>query len=106
MAFIAIAGEGGTVCNQKEALAFAALKYALGAGPQCSWGTGAGVLTKAVGDAAVTSVNINYADSGLFGALIAAKAEVAGSAAKAAIGVLKSGSISDKDAERGTIILF
>lgn len=107
-AFVAIAGEGGTVCNQKEALAFGALKYALGAGPQCSWGIGAGVLQKAVGEspnAAVKAINVNYADSGLFGAIIAAKYDAAGAATKAVLDVLKSGNVSDKDANRGKNLL-
>lgn len=107
-AFIAIAGEGSGLCNSKESLAFNALKYALGAGPQCSWGLGAGPLSKAVAESrcgSSTAINISYADSGLFGALIASEADYAGSILKSTLQVLKSGNVSDKDAARGKNLL-
>lgn len=89
-------------------MAFSALKYALGAGPQCSWGVGSGPLSKSLGENArgtATAINISYADSGLFGALIAAEADSAGSILKSTLQVLKSGSVSDKDAARGKALL-
>lgn len=89
-------------------MAFQGLKYALGAGPNCSWGLGSGPLQKSLGESAhgtTTAININYGDSGLFGVLIAAEAEYAGSILKEALKVLKSGSISDKDAARGNLHL-
>lgn len=57
--------------NSKEAYAFAALKYAIGAGPQIKYGTGVSPFSKAVQSfkhpVGISAFNISYSDAGLFG---------------------------------------
>lgn len=59
-----------------EAVAFAVLKYALGAGPSAKRGIGAGPLNQAVAkasshEASVSAFSAAYSDSGLFGFVLA-----------------------------------
>lgn len=107
LAYVAVATESAAA-SAKEAVAFSVLKYALGAGPSTKRGIGAGPLTQAVGgvgDSAVTAFNVSYADSGLFGFVIAASPEKITPAVQAAIGVVRGGSIKDADIVRGKALL-
>nr|CAI5845163.1 unnamed protein product [Callosobruchus analis] len=105
-AFVAIAGEGAAATNTKEALACAVLQRALGTGPQTKWSLhDNGVLAKSIGNQpegfASTAINVNYSDTGLVGVLVAAPAKCAKNIVQAAYSVMKSGSISDADVNRG-----
>ncbi|CAG9824416.1 unnamed protein product [Phaedon cochleariae] len=106
MAYVAVAGEGASSKCPKEALAFAVLQRAIGVGPQIKWATSDnGAFSRAVGgacaDYASTAVNVSYSDVGLFGVLIAAPAATAGRLVEAAARLLRSGSVSDEDVNRG-----
>lgn len=106
-AFIAIAGEGASIKNSREALATAVLQKALGSGPQIKWSThDNGIVSKAISansNEAFTStgINVNYSDTGLVGVLIAAPAQSAGKIVQGAISALKCGNVSDADVARG-----
>lgn len=110
MAFVAIAGQGGALSNTKEALGFAILKHAFGAGPYVHFGSGGGILARSVGNLnetlAISAINMNYSDTGLFGVLIACNCTIAGKLIDNAISVLKSGKISDEDFNRGELLSF
>lgn len=63
-------------------------------------------LTQAVqGSAAVSALNLNYSDSGLFGFVVAGPATEAGKAVKAAVNVLKSTSVDDAQLSRAKALL-
>lgn len=110
LAFVAIAGQGGALSNTKEALGFSILKYALGAGPYIHFGSGGGILGRTVGNLnephAISAINMNYSDTGLFGVLIACTSNVAGKLIDNALSVLKSGKVSDEDFNRGGFVYF
>ncbi|XP_050514717.1 cytochrome b-c1 complex subunit 2, mitochondrial isoform X1 [Diabrotica virgifera virgifera] len=105
LAFVAVGGEGAPLKNTKEALAFAVLQKAVCAGPQIKYGVlDNGVYSKALGgssDVSACAVNVSYSDSGLFGILLAAPAGSVGKAVQSAVNVLKSGSVTDADVQRG-----
>lgn len=107
LAHVAVAVEGASLKNTKEALAFAVLRYALGVGPHVKWGSSASPLTRAVGSAAgndpfaVTAFNANYTDSGLFGFVASSPASIAGKVVDAAVKQLRSGIVSPADIARG-----
>ncbi|KAG5896064.1 hypothetical protein JTB14_011059 [Gonioctena quinquepunctata] len=87
IAFVAVAGEGASLKNTKEALAFAVLQRAIGVGSQIKYGASDnGIFSKAVG---------------LFGILVGAPAKSAGKVVETAVKLLKSGSVSDEDVNRG-----
>lgn len=102
--FAAIVSEGIGL-NSKEAYAFAALKYAIGAGPQIKYGTGVSPFSKAVQSfkhpVGISAFNISYSDAGLFGVAFVTPGQQAAEVAKAAVKVLKSGNVSADDAKRG-----
>ncbi|CAG2065759.1 unnamed protein product [Timema podura] len=72
------------LANEKDALAFAILRYILGAGPSIKWGGSPSPLYKSVSEAvgslpfAVSALNVSYSDSGLFGFLASAPPQIAG----------------------------
>ncbi|XP_063228830.1 cytochrome b-c1 complex subunit 2, mitochondrial isoform X2 [Bacillus rossius redtenbacheri] len=107
MAHVAVAAEGASLANQKEALAFAVLRYALGAGPATKWGSSVSPLYKAAAGAsgsesfAVSALNVSYSDAGLFGFVASAPAEVAGKVVEAALKQLRAGQAADADVARG-----
>ncbi|XP_075163610.1 ubiquinol-cytochrome c reductase core protein 2 [Haematobia irritans] len=111
MAHVAVAGPGGAVSNQKEALAFAVLQCALGAGPATKRGAVNGpfgkALSSALGDANArfAALNASYADAGLFGFVVSTEAQNAGKAVDALTRALKSGSVSAEDVNRGKALL-
>ncbi|VEN45844.1 unnamed protein product [Callosobruchus maculatus] len=105
-AFVAIAGEGAPASNIKEALACAVLQRALGTGPHIKWSThDNSILAKSIGTQpegfASTAINVNYSDTGLVGVLVAAPAKCAKNIVQAAYNVMKCGSITDADVNRG-----
>ncbi|XP_066148530.1 cytochrome b-c1 complex subunit 2, mitochondrial [Euwallacea fornicatus] len=106
-AFVAIAGEGASIKNSKEALAAAVLQKALGVGPQVKWSSNDnGILSKAIiGTSsepfASSAINANYSDTGLVGVLLAVPAQSAGKLVESAVKVLRSGNVSDADVTRG-----
>lgn len=105
-AFVTIAGEGASLKNSKEALAFAVLQRALGVGPQIKWSTNDnGLLSKTIGtnseEYASTAINVSYSDTGLFGVLIAAPSQSAGKLVQSAVKLLKNANVGDEDVARG-----
>ncbi|CAD7002911.1 cytochrome b-c1 complex subunit 2, mitochondrial [Ceratitis capitata] len=108
---VAVAGQGGSLVNQKEALAFAVLKHAVGAGAATKRGNINGSFGKAlqgaVTDASVslTTLNAAYADTGLFGFLVSTDVQHIGKAVEALTRALKSGSVSSNDVNRGKALL-
>lgn len=108
---VAVAGQGGALNNQKEALAFAILQQAVGASPVTKRGAINGpfgkALSAAVGDASVSfaALNASYSDAGLFGFVVSTNAQTAGKAVEAVARALKSGSVSGDDVNRGKVLL-
>lgn len=111
MAHVAVGGLGGGVSNPKEALAFAVLQQAVGACPVTNHGAINGpfgkALSSAAGDALVSfaALNASYSDAGLFGFVLSTDAQTAGKAVEAVTRVLKSGSVSSDDVNRGKALL-
>lgn len=108
LAFVAVAGEGASLKNQKEALAFAVLQNAIGAGPRVKWSPNDhGVFSKTVGsgsdDYASQAINVSYSDTGLFGILIATPRASAARLVDAAVKTLKNGNVTDEDVTRGKL---
>ncbi|XP_018573227.1 cytochrome b-c1 complex subunit 2, mitochondrial [Anoplophora glabripennis] len=106
IAFVAIAGEGAALNNTKEALAFAVLQRAIGVGPHIKWSTrDNGLLSKSIGvtteDYASSAFNASYADTGLFGVLIAAPSRSAGGIVESAVKLIRGSRISEEDVTRG-----
>lgn len=97
MSYVAVATEGASVSNQKNMLVFALLQRVLGTSSTIKRGSGMGSkLNQAVkGAAAVTALNLNYSDAGLFGFVVAGAAAEAGKAVSAATKVLRSTTIND-----------
>nr|CAD7193588.1 unnamed protein product [Timema douglasi] len=64
LAHVAVAAEGASLANEKDALAFAILRYILGAGPSIKWGGSPSPLYKSVSEAvgglpfAVSALNV------------------------------------------------
>ncbi|XP_023025771.2 ubiquinol-cytochrome c reductase core protein 2 [Leptinotarsa decemlineata] len=103
VAFVTVAGEGASLKDPKEALAFAILQKAIGVGPQVKWGNNNGIFSRVVGIGEHTSsaINVSYSDTGLFGILIGTPAKSAGKLVESAVKLLRSGSVSDEDVNRG-----
>ncbi|CAB3361852.1 Hypothetical predicted protein [Cloeon dipterum] len=107
-AFVAIATQGASVSNAKDAVTFALLHKVAGAGPSVKWSNGAATspVAKAAAAAAENEViaasafNTSYSDAGLFGAVVAAPSNVAGKAVEAVVRSLRSLSVSDADVKR------
>ncbi|XP_012271872.1 cytochrome b-c1 complex subunit 2, mitochondrial [Orussus abietinus] len=107
LASVAVAVEGASLNNEKDALAFAILQRAAGTGPRVKWGSSIAPLHKAVAAAAgqdpfaVTAFNATYSDSGLFGFILSAPGNIAGPLTKAAYSWLRSPKLSESDITRG-----
>ncbi|KAI4471119.1 metalloprotease [Holotrichia oblita] len=106
LAYVAIAGEGGSLKNIKEAIAFSVLQQVYGMGPSTKRGLGSSnLLRKAIGELnephSIAAINVCYSDSGLFGVLLTGSANIAGNLVAAALKTLKSPNISDADVNRG-----
>lgn len=106
-AFVAIGGEGASLTNTEEVLAFAVLQKAISSGPQIKWSTNDnGLLNRAIANAAAgqytaTAFNANYSDSGVFGVLLAAPSKNAGSLVESTVKFFESANITDEDVNRG-----
>ncbi|XP_015595314.1 cytochrome b-c1 complex subunit 2, mitochondrial [Cephus cinctus] len=111
LASVAVAVEGAGLDKEKDALALAVLQYAAGTGPQVKWGSSSAPLIKSVASAAgsdpfaITAFNASYSDSGLFGFVLSAPRNVAGSLTTAAYKWLKSPNVTDADITRGKTAL-
>ncbi|XP_055844314.1 cytochrome b-c1 complex subunit 2, mitochondrial [Episyrphus balteatus] len=109
-AVVAVAGEA-VFANPQEALAYAVLERALAPQPAVKWGNTNGALAKAASSAAgstpvcISALNATYSDGGLFGFVVSADAGVAGKAVEAAARVLKAGTVSGDDVNRGKALL-
>ncbi|XP_046994933.1 cytochrome b-c1 complex subunit 2, mitochondrial [Schistocerca americana] len=107
LAHVAVAAEGVSLKDSKQVLAASVLQYALGVGPSVKWGNPAGsLLQKAAASAAgsdpfaVNALNVSFTDSGLFGFIASAPANVIGVVVKAAVQTLRGGSVSADDVNR------
>ncbi|XP_067644899.1 cytochrome b-c1 complex subunit 2, mitochondrial [Eurosta solidaginis] len=111
VAHVAVAGQGGSLVNQKEALAFAVLQQAVGAGAATKRGNINGSFGKALqgaisdAPASFATLNVSYADAGLFGFVVSADSQHIGKAVDALTRALKSGSVSSNDVNRGKAVL-
>ncbi|KAH8366079.1 hypothetical protein KR093_008896 [Drosophila rubida] len=108
-AVVAVAGEGAAASNQKEALAFAILKQAV-AGKPTKRGNLSGLFGEAAncaGDAPVSvkGLNASYSDAGIFGFVASGDSKDIGKAVDFLVRALKSGSIAEKDVQRGKAAL-
>ncbi|XP_043281143.1 cytochrome b-c1 complex subunit 2, mitochondrial [Venturia canescens] len=107
LATVAVAVEGSGLDKEKDALAFAVLQQVAGTGPRAKWGTSTAPLYKSVASAAgsdpfaVSAINASYSDAGLFGFILSAPANVAGSLTKAAYKWFRTPSLTDADVNRG-----
>jgi len=106
LATVAVATQGASLSNQKEALAFAVLQQVAGTGAAAKRGGNNGALGKIVSSAlsnpfGFTALNVSYTDNGLFGFVLTANAREVGKAVDAAVKALKSGSVSSADVIRG-----
>lgn len=84
LAHVAIATQGGSLANQKEALAFAVLQHVAGTGAATKRGNVNGALGKVVSSALGSgqfgfgAFNASYSDNGLFGFVLSADAKDVG----------------------------
>lgn len=83
LATVAVATQGASLANQKEAIAFAILRNVAGTGPVVNNGSATAALEKVVAGALknpyeFTAFNASYSDNGLFGFLLTADAREAG----------------------------
>lgn len=103
--YLAVVGEGVSYKDSQSA-SFAVLQYLLGKGSSTKWGVGQGVLEQSILKAnvsdnfAVSAVNYNYSDSGLFGFLLAYNGKDVSKVLKAAVQSLKSPTITDAEVNR------
>ncbi|XP_033335761.2 ubiquinol-cytochrome c reductase core protein 2 [Megalopta genalis] len=111
LASVAVAVEGVSLKNEKDALACAVLQRASGAGPRIKWGCSPSPLQKELlkiagsDPFAISSLNASYSDSGLFGFIICSAPNIAGNLTKAAFKWLRTLKLSDSDIARGKTIL-
>lgn len=106
LAYVAVAGEGAALKNEKEALAFAVLQNCVGGGPRVKWNTNdQGVFCKTVGtcaqEYASQAINVSYSDTGLFGLLIVAPKESVRRLVESAVKTLKNGDVTDEVVVKG-----
>jgi len=103
--YLAVVGEGVSY-NDPQSASFAVLQYLLGTGSSIKWGTSQGVLEQSILKAsisdnfAISAVNYNYSDSGLFGFLLAYNGKDVSKVLKAAVQSLKSPTITDSEVNR------
>lgn len=103
--YLAVVGEGVSYKDSQSA-SFAVLQYLLGKGSSIKWGVGQGVLEQSILKAnvsnnfAVSAVNYNYSDAGLFGFLLAYNGKDVSKVLKAAVQSIKSPKITDSEVNR------
>jgi len=103
--YLAVVGEGVSYKDSQSA-SFAVLQYLLGKGSSIKWGVGQGVLEQNILKAnasdnfAVSAINYNYSDSGLFGFLLAYNGKDVSKVLKAAVQSLKSPTITESEVNR------
>lgn len=103
--YLAVVGEGVSY-KDSQSVAFAVLQYLLGKGSAVKWGVGQGVLEQSIlktnvsDNFAVSAVNYNYSDSGLFGFLLAYNGKDVSQVLKAAVQSLKSPTVNDAEVNR------
>lgn len=106
IAHVAVAVEGAGLKSPKDVLTLSILQYCYGDGPSTKWGTSSASLTKAVTKCvpdtpfAVSGLNINFSDSGLFGFVASAPYTVIGKVVEGCMSVLRCGDVLDVDYER------
>lgn len=107
LSYVAVATEGAGLKSPKDVLALALLQQIMGVGPNIKWSDGlaanklAQVASKATDKPfAISALNVNYSDSGLFGFYCVAQPEEMGKVLKAVFAhyssVTKNG-VSDAD---------
>lgn len=103
--YVAVVGEGVSYSDSQSA-SFAVLQYLLGQGSSIKRGVGQGVLEQSIlktnvsENFAVSAVNFNYSDSGLFGFVLAYNGKDASKVLKTAVQSFKSPTISDAEVSR------
>lgn len=103
--YLAVVGEGVSYKDSQSA-SFAVLQYLLGKGSSVKWGVGQGLLEQSIiksnapDNFAVSAVNYNYSDSGLFGFLLAYNGKDVSKVLKAAVQSLKSPTVTDAELNR------
>ncbi|KAI4471118.1 metalloprotease [Holotrichia oblita] len=90
LVYVAVVGEGGSLKNMKEAIAFFVLQQVYGMGPSTKKGLGScNLLRKAIGELnephSIAAINVCYSDSSLFGVLLTGSANIAGNLVAAAL---------------------
>lgn len=83
LATVGLAVEGTSLKNLKESIAFAVLQKVAGDGPRVKYGASSSPLAKALSSACpdhfgVVGFNASHSDSGLFGLILSAPAQSAG----------------------------
>lgn len=103
--YVAVVGEGVSYKDSQSA-SFAVLQFLFGKGSSVKYGVGQGLLeqnilkTNDCGNFAVSAVNYNYSDSGIFGFLLAYDGKDVSKVLKAAVESLKSPKITDAELNR------
>lgn len=103
--YLAVVGEGVSYKDSQSA-SFAVLQYLLGKGSSVKWGVGQGVLEQNILKAncpdnfAVSALNFNYSDSGLFGFLLAYNGKDVSNVLKAAVQSLRSPTVTETEVNR------
>jgi len=103
--YLAVVGEGVSYKDSQSA-SYAVLQYLLGKGSSVKWGVGQGVLEQNILKAnssdnfAVSAINYNYSDSGLFGFLLAYNGKDVSSVLKAAVNSLRSPTVTETEVNR------
>lgn len=102
LSYVAVATEGVSLSDKTNMLVMALLQRVLGTGSTIKRGSGLGSkLNQAVqGAAAVSALNLNYSDAGLFGFIVAGPASEAGKAVVAATKALRSGAVTQDQLAR------
>jgi len=103
--YLAVVGEGVSYKDSQSA-SYAVLQYLLGKGSSVKWGVGQGVLEQNIlksncsDNFAVSAVNYNYSDSGLFGFLLAYNGKDVSNVLKAAVQSLRSPTVTETEVNR------
>lgn len=103
--YLAVVGEGVSYKDSQSA-SYAVLQYLLGKGSSVKWGVGQGVLEQNIlksncsDNFAVSAVNYNYSDSGLFGFLLAYNGKDVSNVLKAAVQSLRSPTVTETEVSR------
>jgi len=103
--YLAVVGEGVSY-KDSQSTAYAVLQYLLGKGSSVKWGVGQGVLEQNILKSdrlepfAVSALNYNYSDSGLFGFLLAYNGKNVSTVLKAAVQSLRSPTVTETEVSR------